>query len=151
MSERIPWVAQGRNLDCIASPFGNGRRCWEPEQTNQTTLLYQIDRQKIRIHSMPLPTISGFYLTIFVGYLIKSLCRCALSRFDFFELVGTILHQLRAASPSTSPHLIGEKQKAIYKTDMESSSQRLKEGANLRLTVPFLTQSAPKPTVADGK
>lgn len=45
-SEPIPGVAQGRNLDYIASLFGNERRCWEPDQTNQTALLYQIDREK---------------------------------------------------------------------------------------------------------
>lgn len=66
-------------------------------------------------------TLSGVCLTIIMGYLIKSLCRCALSRFDFFELLRTILHQLRTASPKTSPHLIGATQEAIYKTDMESA------------------------------
>lgn len=135
--ERVPWVAQGRNLDYIASSFGNERRCWEPEWTNQTALLYQIDRGNIRIQSALLHTLSGVCLIIIVGYLIKSLCRCALSRSDFFEPLRTMFHQLRAASPNTSPHLIGATQEAIYKTDTESGPQRLKDGADSRLTAAF--------------
>lgn len=76
---------QGRNLDYIASSFGNERRCWEPEWTNQTALLYRIDRGNIRIQAALLHTLSGVGLIRIVGYLIKSLCRCAWSRFDFFE------------------------------------------------------------------
>lgn len=152
MRERIPWVAQGRNLDYIASSFGNQRRCWEPEWTNQTALLYQIDRGNIGIQSALLLTLSGVCLIIIVGYLIKSLRRCALSRFDFFESLRAILHQPRAASPNTSPHLIGATQEAIYKTDMESGPQRLKDGGDSRLTAAlFRAPSAPKQTVVEEK
>lgn len=45
-----------------------------------------------------------------------------------------MLHQPRAAPPDTSPHLIGAPREAIYKTDMGSGPQRLKDGADAGLT-----------------
>lgn len=62
------------DLDYIATPFGHEQRCWEPEQTNVTASLYQIDRLKKRTRSQLLRTLSGFCLTIIVGYLSKTLC-----------------------------------------------------------------------------
>lgn len=122
----------------ITSTFGHERCSWEPEQMNQTELLYQIDRQKKRMHLQLLPTLSWVCLTIIVRYLTKTLCWYALSCIDAFELLRMILHQSQKASPNTLLCFIGARQEAIYKTDMQPSPRRLKDGADLQLMAFFL-------------
>lgn len=78
--------------------------------------------------SQLLRILSWVCLTIIVGYLTKTLCWCALGCFDVFELLRMILHQYLAASYRTKARGNLQDRYATRPT------QRLKDGADLRLT-----------------